>query len=136
MRCCRTVCSGGAGGVGRLCCSRGAVELLPVLSISEASVWAGPAANTGRVLDDAVAVEETVELEVSVELVEPGVVLAPPPLGAEVLAVQLRPHVVAEADKGGPVAVTGQRLAAGADTPACSVGGSLSARIGSEENLT
>ena len=62
-----------------LCCSRGAVELLPVLSISEASVWAGPAANTGRVLDNAVAVEETVELEVRVELVEPGVVFTSPP---------------------------------------------------------
>ena len=35
------------------------------------------------------------------------------------LAVQLGPHVVAEADKCCPVAVTGQGLATGADTAAC-----------------
>ena len=54
--------------------------MLPVFSIREAGVWPRPAANTGRVLDNAIAVEETVELEVGVELVEPGVVFAPPAL--------------------------------------------------------
>ena len=93
--------------------------MLPVFSVIEASIGPRPAAHTGRVLDNAVAVEETVKLEVCVELVEPGVVLAPAPLRTEVLAVQLRPHVVAEADKGCPVAVTGQGLTTAADTAAC-----------------
>ena len=53
--------------------------MLPVLGISEASVGPRPAAHTGRVLDNAVAVEKTVELEVRVELVEPGVVFTSPP---------------------------------------------------------
>ena len=35
------------------------------------------------------------------------------------LAVQLRPHVVAEADECCPVSVTGQRLTTAADTAAC-----------------
>ena len=96
--------------------------MLPVLSISEASVWPRPAAHTGRVLDNAVAVEETVKLEVRVELVEPGVVFTAASQGTEVLAVQLGPHVVAEADECCPMAVTGQRLTTAADTAACREG--------------
>ena len=69
---------GGAGCGGDLGC-RAAVELFPVVGLAEAGVRSRPAANTGRVLNDAVGVEEAVEFEVCVELVEPSVVFTSPP---------------------------------------------------------
>ena len=64
-------------------------------------------------------VEETKVLGILILIREPGVVFTAASERTEVLAVQLGPHVVAEADKCCPVAVTSERLTTAADTAAC-----------------
>ena len=111
-------CGGGGGGAGCCgylgCCT--AVELFPVMSLTEARVWSRPTADTGGVLNDTVRVEKAIEFKICVQLIEPSVVFTSSSQGAEVLAVQLRLDIVTEADKGCPVTVTGKRLTTAADT--------------------